>query len=185
MAYFHGVRNYVSSETSVTEPRPKGKSEEMLYISVRIVSANDIARNMYNDKPCGTQSEQGVAFTNIVGGEEARENEFNWMVLIKKINCKFCGGTLITKKHVLTAANSVLNFTSEDLTVTIGEYDRTVDTSRKSVHNVDQIYLHPNYVDGTKDNDIAILELREPVSTDNSWVGFGCLPKSGEYQPYT
>lgn len=60
------------------------------------------------DKPCGTQSEQGVAFTNIVGGEDARENEFNWMVLINNINGQFCGGTLITKKHVLTAAHFVV-----------------------------------------------------------------------------
>ena len=45
----------------------------------------------------------------IVGGNEARPNQFPWQafIKIKLIDDKttFCGGSVITNKHVLTAAH--------------------------------------------------------------------------------
>lgn len=62
--------------------------------------------------------------------------------------------------------------------MTIGEYDRKIDTGRKSVHHVSKIYRHPNFRLSTFDNDIAIVELREVAPIESPWVRVACLPKS-------
>lgn len=73
------------------------------------------------------------------------------------------------------------SFSPKDLTVTIGEHDRKVDTGRKSVHHVTKIHRHQDFRLSTFDNDIAIIELREAVPINSPWVRVACLPKSGEY----
>lgn len=45
------------------------------------------------------------AVTRIVGGEEALRGEFPWIVSISKGGGHFCGGTLLSKLWVLTAAH--------------------------------------------------------------------------------
>lgn len=132
------------------------------------------------DKPCGTQPERRSAFAKIVNGKDTRENEFGWAATLARRGQFYCGGTLITKKHVLTAAHCVENFSPKDLTVTIGEHDRKVDTGRKSVHHVTQIHRHQDFRLSTFDNDIAIIELREPVPINSPWVRVACLPKSAD-----
>lgn len=68
--------------------------------------------NMYkiNHKSCG----ESFAY-RIVGGSTAAMAEFPWMALlqfkdVEKENLAFlCGGSLITEKHVLTAAHCFIN----------------------------------------------------------------------------
>lgn len=43
--------------------------------------------------------------TRIVGGEEAKEAEFPWLAALSRRGKFYCGGALITRKHVLTAAH--------------------------------------------------------------------------------
>lgn len=63
---------------------------------------------MTAEKPCGAQPvERRSAFAKIVNGKEARENEFGWAITLARRGQFFCGGTLITKMHVLTAAHCV------------------------------------------------------------------------------
>lgn len=59
------------------------------------------------EKPCGAQPERRSAFAKIVNGKETRENEFGWAVTLARRGQFYCGGTLITKKHVLTAAHCI------------------------------------------------------------------------------
>nr|CAD7438733.1 unnamed protein product [Timema bartmani] len=44
----------------------------------------------------------------IVGGHVTKPNEFPWVVAMYKRGRFYCGGTLITRRHVLTAAHCVL-----------------------------------------------------------------------------
>lgn len=45
----------------------------------------------------------------IFGGEKSRKTEFPWMVALvdRKLNKFFCGGTLISAKHVLSGKTSI------------------------------------------------------------------------------
>lgn len=52
---------------------------------------------------CGTVNRK----MRIVGGVPAEQNEFPWMVALTRKGKFYCGATLITKKHLLTAAHCV------------------------------------------------------------------------------
>lgn len=43
----------------------------------------------------------------IVGGQPADQNEFPWMVALSRKGKFYCGATIITKQHLLTAAHCV------------------------------------------------------------------------------
>lgn len=43
----------------------------------------------------------------IVGGNVTQVNEFPWVVALTRYGRLYCGGALITDKHVLTAAHCV------------------------------------------------------------------------------
>lgn len=49
----------------------------------------------------------------IVGGDLAEQNEFPWMVALSRKGKFYCGATLITQRHLLTAAHCVEGYVRE------------------------------------------------------------------------
>lgn len=43
--------------------------------------------------------------SRIVGGEEAKQAEFPWLAALSRRGKFYCGGALVSRKHVLTAAH--------------------------------------------------------------------------------
>jgi len=118
----------------------------------------------------------GIANSNkIVGGEEAVENEFPWQVGLTRTFSKtpFCGGTLISDRHVLTAAHCTAGQTADKIKVLVGEHN-----IRDSVFNrvdVASISDDPNYNSQTLFNDFSVLTLTQPLSFSRA-VRPACLP---------
>ncbi|CAB0030025.1 unnamed protein product [Trichogramma brassicae] len=57
----------------------------------------------------------------ILGGENARPNQAPWMAAIVRYDEDvFCGGALITGRHVLTAAHCLSPHTAEEISVLLG-----------------------------------------------------------------
>merc|ERR1719430_2217992 len=57
---------------------------------------------------CGKLPEKHFASGRIIGGQEAKPHQYPWMVKLGSAHndtCGKCGGTLISNKHVLTAAH--------------------------------------------------------------------------------
>jgi len=107
-----------------------------------------------------------VAHKRIVNGKPAALNGWPWIAAIGyEADGKtdyLCGGTLITARHVVTAAHCLL----EDLaSVRLGELDLERDDDGASPENikVSKIIRHPDYSGRTFNNDIAILELERDV----------------------
>ncbi len=120
----------------------------------------------------GHSSDNNVA--KIIGGEKASNSAWPWMtgIAIKGLSAfqgTFCGGSLVHRNWVMTAAHCVVDNSAGELQAVIGRTDLT--SNQGEIINVDQIIIHPNYKDGESfDNDIALLRLDrssvvEPIRT--------------------
>ena len=85
----------------------------------------------------------------------------------------WCGGTLISSTHVLTAAHCTDGSAASSIRVILGEHN-IADSDFNRV-DVAEIINHPNYDSRTTDNDYAILRLANPVTFTNE-VSPACLP---------
>ena len=63
---------------------------------------------------------------NILGGRTAQTGDFPWVVsLVNRLGSNICGGVLITRKHVLTAAHCFDNrdWRAGEIDVRLGQVD--------------------------------------------------------------
>ena len=105
----------------------------------------------------------------IVGGNEAPDGKYPFVAALLDTRYgftayqqMFCGGTLIDRDSVLTAAHCVVGTSPRPLRVVVGR--TALDSDQGQVRRVSRISVHP-YYDGSKDDyDAAVLELSAPVS---------------------
>lgn len=122
----------------------------------------------------------------IVGGQRAVPGSWPWQVAIHRRGGRhFCGGALITSRHVLTAAHCVWNRNSTDLLVYVGSHKRILNKRLVRSLVVEEICSHPKY--RRKDHsenrtEIAILKLHEDVNFTTAVLPV-CLPCSKENLP--
>jgi len=124
---------------------------------------------------CGLKggSTNTIGNSRIVGGQETELHEYPWQVglVFRNEHDPWCGGTLISSTHVLTAAHCTEGKAASWIRVLLGEHNIT-DSDFNRV-DVAEIIEHPNY--NFPDNDYAILRLANPVAFTNK-VSPACLP---------
>ena len=111
--------------------------------------------------------------SKIVGGSAVTPYSLPWQVALVEpgSNSPFCGGTLISSQHVLTAAHCMVTTT---LDIIVGEH-RTTSSSDGTRHTVCRSVNHPRYFQQTYNNDFAILHLDTPV-VFGTRAAPACLP---------
>ncbi|TRY75246.1 hypothetical protein TCAL_01672 [Tigriopus californicus] len=110
----------------------------------------------------------------IVNGQEAATNEFPFMVALFMKGRQFCGGSLLDRKHILTAAHCIEHFDEMDLKrmrVYLGDHDlrvrgETIGPEQQS--RVSTIIRHKSFKTSTLHNDVAILVLKDAITYSDS-----------------
>lgn len=109
---------------------------------------------------CGFSNEE----IRIVGGRPTGVNQFPWMARIVYDGKFHCGGSLLTKDYVLTAAHCVKKLRRSKIRVIFGDHDQHITSESKAIQRaVISITKHRHFDPDTYNNDIALLKLRKPI----------------------
>ncbi|KAK0420532.1 hypothetical protein QR680_014743 [Steinernema hermaphroditum] len=118
---------------------------------------------------------KGLNVTEFVfGGNQARVGQFPMQVYINYKGAKdgqnyHCGGTLISTKHVLTAAHCTTNMGSYKK-IMVGSTNRRDFSANAQWRDITKIHRHPDYKEDDENTryDIAVLEINQPVTLNNN-----------------
>jgi len=148
-----------------------------LVILTLVVIVKIVHGASYQDCRCGQKKVSNLIEelleTKVVGGQEAKVNEFPWAALlyIKRGRDDFvCGGTLINDRFVVTAAHCIEHDKTGAIEIRLGEHDRKVrydsEVFKTTAKDKDIIYSYKNLLKlkGFVEYDIAMLELEKPVN---------------------
>ncbi|EFN78606.1 venom serine protease 34 [Harpegnathos saltator] len=117
--------------------------------------------------------------TKIVGGNETGVNEYPMMAALVDPYRReiFCGGSIISPKHILTAAHCVTERSTNDMGVLVGDHDLTTgaETSASKIYTVSGFKIYPLYNTSSLENDIALVMVNSVINFSEE-VGPACLP---------
>ncbi|XP_009282561.1 PREDICTED: transmembrane protease serine 9 [Aptenodytes forsteri] len=131
---------------------------------------------------CGSRPAMQTA-TRIVGGSEASRGEFPWQVSLRENNEHFCGAAILTEKWMVSAAHCFTEFQDPAMWAAYtGTTSLRGSDSSTVKMGITRIILHPSYNADTADYDVAVLELKRPV-TFTKYIQPVCLPDTGHHFP--
>ncbi|XP_062136285.1 venom protease [Drosophila sulfurigaster albostrigata] len=152
--------------------------------SPQIVSGSDaetprIINRQPEQRGCGITTRQ---FPRITGGRPAEADEWPWMAALLREGFSFvwCGGVLITDRHVLTAAHCLENIKKDQLFVRLGEYNtHQLNETRARDFRIASMVLHVDYDTHNYMNDIAMIRIERPTLF-NTYIWPVCMPPLNE-----
>ncbi|TMW46896.1 hypothetical protein DOY81_008023, partial [Sarcophaga bullata] len=129
--------------------------------------------------------------TRIANGKETMRNEFPSMVALRDITSPqrvFCGGNIISRLHILTAAHCTRTHSNpSNIVAYAGDHDLIAvnETPFAVQYRIQRILNHPDYRDTANGviNDIAILITTTPMEWSRG-VGPICLPWRQQNEPF-
>ncbi|XP_077435935.1 granzyme B-like isoform X2 [Vanacampus margaritifer] len=124
--------------------------------------------------PCIEHFVPEATGSSIVGGKVAKAHSKPYMASLQVRGGHVCGGILIRKDFVLTAAHCKY----EALTVILGAHNISKQEKSQQRIKVAKFYPHSKY-DGKYNNDIMLLKLERDAQL-NSYVKVIALPKKNE-----
>ncbi|CAL1290650.1 unnamed protein product [Larinioides sclopetarius] len=151
-----------SSKENVSPTRRKGRPRKISNPEPLI----DLNADQRSLCPCGNNNSS--VKPRVVGGHDAGKGQFPYASCLidgtwrTEKPIPFCGATLITDSHVVTAAHCIRDRSSEAILVDIGDYD-FMDDQKPRLRQAKSIVHFPEYQPGSFHTDIAIIEFEKPV----------------------
>ncbi|XP_065649075.1 trypsin isoform X2 [Hydra vulgaris] len=126
------------------------------------------------DIGCGNPAIQS---SRVISGVTPKKGSWPWQVLLLDGGREFCGGTLIHKEWILTAAHCIhgKEFNPSQIKIRTGEHNIKVHEGSEEDIPALKIIKHRGYNPQTLDNDIALIKLTKQCKV-NSYVSTACLP---------
>ncbi len=134
----------------------------------------------------GVQLPEGAYQPEVVGGHIAKPGRWPFMVsLVDKQtptnrDAHSCGGSLVSKRDVLTAAHCAFPDDAGNLQVLIGTQDFASGGRRVNVTRVTQ---HPSYGTAGADSDVSVLRLAEDVTDIEPVALVTTVAQEDQYAP--
>ncbi|XP_050957875.1 chymotrypsinogen A [Labeo rohita] len=136
----------------------------------------NIAGSLCQLDVCG----QAPLNNKIVGGDNATAGSWPWQVSIQsvKFGAHFCGGSLINKDWVLSAAHCFQGLSASDVVMYFGRQSQSGLNSNEINRTARGIIIHQYYNDTQFNNDIALVQLSSSV-TFSDYIRPVCLAAAG------
>ncbi|XP_043089715.1 trypsin-3-like [Puntigrus tetrazona] len=136
----------------------------------------NIAGSLCQLNVCG----QAPLNTKIVGGQAAVQGSWPWQASLHRITTgsHFCGGSLINKDWVLSAAHCFQSTASSNVKIYLGRQLQSGSNPNEISRTVIQLIIHPSYSTASQNNDIALLQLSSSV-TFTDYIKPVCLAAAG------
>ncbi|XP_036394433.1 tryptase-like [Megalops cyprinoides] len=123
----------------------------------------------------------GDGWGRIVGGSVATEDRWGWQASLRWRGKHVCGGAIITKRWIITAAHcyDMLEVADWQVVVdTLSVSESTAGTHYKAL----QIHCHPRFSTDNNDYDLALIRTTQEIEMSGG-VWPVCLPSPGELFP--
>merc|ERR1712121_380640 len=129
-----------------------------------------------------------VESNRIVNGTDALDGEIPWQVFVASYNpidrmYEVCGGTVVTDRHVVTAAHCTYGYQASNIAAIYGIIYQpfTWKNLNDARFAVAEKIEHPQYERVSVKNDIAVLVLQNRIDwAENPTVRPACLPQLGQ-----
>ncbi|XP_067630318.1 uncharacterized protein [Eurosta solidaginis] len=136
----------------------------------------------FKEKGCGISLAKQAAQRRIVGGDDAGFGSFPWQAYIR-IGSSRCGGSLVSRRHVVTAGHCVARATPRQVHVTLGDYviNSAVEPLPAYTFGVRRIDVHPyfKFTPQADRFDVSVLTLERAVHF-MPHIAPVCLPEKNE-----
>jgi secreted trypsin-like serine protease len=127
--------------------------------------------------PCGCSRNNVEIDLRIISGEKVAYRSWGWAVSVRNSNdIHLCGGTILSKYYILTAAHCFRKTSEESLPYSVAMGVDSLLSTIGQVRIVSEIFIHPKWNLTDKENDIAILKLNSPISMNDINIAKICLP---------
>merc|ERR1711913_268765 len=103
----------------------------------------------------------GLTEGRIIGGEEAPKHEFPWQVSLKSLGSHICGGSIVNRNQVITAAHCCEGQVALFDKIVAGAHDRNLEPGHQS-RGISSMEFHESWNDPAFDHDICLVTVNEP-----------------------
>ncbi|XP_051159788.1 mite allergen Der p 3-like [Leptopilina boulardi] len=111
--------------------------------------------------------------TKIINGINVKSGIYSFMVSIQDDKEHICGGAILNKYYILTAAHCFESYKINEIQIKAG----STNLNGLKSHKVDKIIVHKKYSSTTGEYDIALVRLKKPFSSNDNLIQFVKLPK--------